>query len=93
MKAEKVRIRRSKDNRCWIVQELSQGINRKTGKMSEPYWKDSGYYGKVEDIVKALISQKIDVPDGTLIQQMKEFIAELKKVEKRLAEEIKEELE
>lgn len=75
------RVTRLSDKRTWVLEE--KGI--KGGNS----WLLVGYYGKLEDLAITLLNRQIEVPEGTLQNQVKDLLAEIKAAEKRIAEELK----
>lgn len=78
------------DKKNWVLEEWAAGgINRKTGLPSPGYWKTFGYYGKIEDLAKYLLNHQIELPDGTLQNQVRDLLAGLDQLEARLVQEIR----
>ena len=88
----KFRITRSTDKKNWQFEEWSTEVYRKTGKPSPGYWRVIGYYGKLEDLAIYLLNRQIEVPEGTLQEQIKGLRAEVKAAEARIAESLKQSL-
>lgn len=84
IEAQTFKILRSADKRCYIYQEWKVGINPKTGQLSTGYWSIVGYYGQLSDLVIYLLNRHIEVPLGTLENQMKDLLIEVKRVEKSI---------
>jgi len=85
VECETFKITRSGDGRCWIYEQwLVGGVNNKTGLASPGYWSVVGYYGQLSDLVIYLVNRNIELPDGTLQTQIKDLLAEMKRVEKSI---------
>lgn len=87
---EKFRISRF-DERNLVLEELQEGgIWKATGQKAPDKWVVIGYYGKLEHIISTLINRSIDIPKSpALDEQLKAILAELKRVEKSLLEQMK----
>jgi len=87
------RIIRSPDKKCWIYQEfVPGGIHPVTKERGPDKWEIVGYYGKLEDLAIYLLNRQIEVPEGTLQEQIKGLRAEVKAAEARIAESLKQSL-
>lgn len=83
------RIRRP-DERNWILEQLVPGgIHPTTRQPGQDRWEVVGYYGKLEDLARYLVDRQIEVPEGTLQDQIKGLLVELKAAEGRILEELK----
>jgi len=78
------RIRRYNELNLVIEEFKTGGINPKTRQPSPGHWAVVGYYGRLEDLVKALVNRQITPPEGTLAEQIPAMLAELKVVEARI---------
>jgi hypothetical protein len=72
------------DPKNWTLEEWRTGPNRKTRELSPGHWAVVGYYGKLEDLIKALVNRQIVLPDGTLAEQIPALLSELKAAEARI---------
>lgn len=90
IEAKTFKILKSADGRCYIYQEWKVGINPKTGELSTGYWSLVGYYGKLQDLVIYLVNRHIEVPEGTLQNQMKDLLTEIKRIEKSILSQLTE---
>jgi len=73
------------DRFSWALELwVEGGIKRGTRKQSQDHWQLIGYYGKFSDLVIYLVDQQIQVPEGTLENQIPALIAEIKRVEKSI---------
>lgn len=87
---EKWQITQSSDKRNLTLQRFIKGsVNKRTGEPGPDHWVDVGYYGKLEHLVNALIHKEFEIPSGTLVNQLKDILVELKRVENSLVEQIK----
>lgn len=78
------RIRRI-DQYSWGLEFwVTDSIDQKTGKPAKDHWKIVGYYDKLSDLVIYLVDKSIQVPEGTIENQVKDLIAEIKRVEKSI---------
>ena len=78
------------DKRNWTLEELTPGgLNPTTKEQGPDTWKIVGYYGSPEDLAKYILRRQIELPDGTLQSQIKDFIAEIKAAETRIVQEIR----
>jgi len=68
----------------WVV----GGIAPQTGEKADDHWADVGYYGKLSDLVIYLVNNHIEVPDGTLQTQIKDLLAEIKRAESSILEQL-----
>lgn len=88
---EKYRISRSKDKRCWILEEFQKGgLTPKTREIAPDKWVEIGYWGRLDHLVTALVNRAIPIPVGTLEMQLKGILEELKRVEASLLSQMKE---
>lgn len=89
---QKYRISQSNDKKCWVLEELKPGgIFRKTGEQGPSKWVEIGYYGKLEHLVSRMFDHMVEVPKGSdLAQQLDQIVAEIKKAESNLIQQIKE---
>lgn len=72
-----------------MLEEWSNGINRKTKRQSTGHWRTVGYYGKLFDLAAYLLNYQIETPTGTLTEQIPALIAEIKAAEARITEILK----
>lgn len=79
------RITRSNDKKCWILEEPVTKPSR-TGKVNNGNWRTIGYYGKLSDLAVYLLNRQIEVPAGTLAEQVPALIEAIKAAEMRIAE-------
>lgn len=78
------------DKRNWILEELTPGgLNPTTKEQGPDTWKTVGYYGSPEDLAKYLLRRQIKLPDGTLQNQLKDLLVEIKAAEARIVQELK----
>lgn len=78
------------DARNWVLEEfLPGGLHPVTRQQGKGKWEAVGYYGKLEDLAIALLNRQIEVPDGTLQNQVKDLLVEIQAAEIRIAEELK----
>jgi len=90
VEAETFKITRSGDDRCWIYEQwLVGGIDKKTKQPSPGYWYTVGYYGQLSDLVIYLVNRHIEVPAGTLQNQIGDLIIEVKRVEESILSQLK----
>lgn len=79
------RIQRASDKKTWVYQEAGKN---KEGILD--HWNTVGYYGKISDLVRYLVNREIGVPTSDSKEQLKEILAEIKRLEKSLATQIEE---
>lgn len=88
LQASSFRVLRSEDKRNWVLQLWKMGINPKTGQIGKGYWDTEGYYGKLKDLTRSLIGKNIQVPEGNLETQLSDLLAEIKRVELSISEQL-----
>lgn len=91
IQAKTFQILRSSDAKCFIYQHwVKGGTNPKTQEKVEDHWSTIGYYGKLSDLVIYLLNRHIEVPKGTLENQMKDLLIEIKRIEKSILSQLTE---
>ena len=77
------------DKRNWTLEELIPGgLHPTTGRRGPDKWAKVGYYGSLEDLAKYLLRHQIELPDGTLQNQIRDLLIEIRRAEQSILEQL-----
>jgi hypothetical protein len=78
------------DKRNWTIEQFVQGGSHPITKKRGPdKWEIIGYYGSPEDVAKYVLRHQIELPDGTLQNQIQDLLTEIERAEKSILEQLK----
>lgn len=80
------RVRRYNELNWTLEEWIPGGLHPVTKQPGSGKWVITGYYGKLKDLAVYLLNRQIEVPEGTLGEQVPALIEAIKAAEVRIAE-------